>query len=132
MSLGRLRSGEWIVGLGALTLLLVNFCPWYQLGGTRLTAWDELESGRYFLLVTAIVGLSLLPLVATARSAQTSSLAAARTSAVGFACAVYVAYRLLKRPDALDADIGLFIGLASALLVTIGGLISVRDRTYKV
>jgi hypothetical protein len=131
VNLGRLRWGEWIVALGALGLLLAPFRSWYTADGVRLTAWDMLENGRYLLLATAIIGLFLLIVVAAGRTAQTTFLVAARTTAVGFACTVYVVCRLLKRPDGgyVHADTGLFIGLASALLVTIGGLISMRDQT---
>jgi hypothetical protein len=132
VNLGRLRWGEWIAALGALALLLATFRSWYTLDGVRLTAWDMLKYGRYLLIATAIIGLFLPIVVAAERSAQTSFLAAARTAAVAFACTVYVVYRLLNRPDGgLPADTGLFIGLASALLVTIGGLISMRDQTTR-
>ena len=53
---------------------------------------------------------------------------AARTAVVGFTCLVYVAYRLLDRPDGFDADFGIFIGFVSALLLMIGGVVSAKDQ----
>jgi hypothetical protein len=51
---------------------------------------------------------------------------AARTVVVSFVCLVYVGYRLLDRPDGFDADFGVFIGFVSALLLTIGGVVSAK------
>src|SRR4051794_6103928 len=48
---------------------------------------------------------------------------------VGLACTVYIAYRLATPPaDNLDPAIGLFLGLASAFGVAVGGLLSAREQ----
>ena len=61
MNLERLRWGEWIAAIAALNLLLVTFRSWYKVTGTDLhvTAWDALETGRYLLIATAVVGIFL-------------------------------------------------------------------------
>src|SRR6059058_415513 len=129
MKLRKLCRGEAMAGVGGLALLLITFGPWYALAGVQLSAWDELEIGRYLLILTAAVALLLPAAVATGRSGgQAVALAAARAGTVGLVCAIYVTYRLLARPDALNPAIGIFIGLASALLVLAGATLSIRDR----
>lgn len=110
-------------------LVVVTFRGWYGLDGTYLSAWDLLEFGRYLLLATAAVALVLLLVVATGRSSEASFLAAARATALGSVCAVYIGYRLFDRPDALDPGLGAFTGFASALLVIAGGIISTRGHS---
>ncbi|MEA2492711.1 MAG: hypothetical protein QOJ29_622, partial [Thermoleophilaceae bacterium] len=132
MNLERLRWGEWIAGIAALDLLLVTFRAWYKLSGgdARVTAWDALDNGRFLLIATAVVGIFLLLIVATEQTAEMSLPPGWIAAAVGLASTVYVAYRLSTPPsDALDPDIGLFLGLVSSLGVAIGGLLSARDAT---
>jgi hypothetical protein len=110
-------------------LVVVTFRGWYGLDGTYLSAWDLLEFGRYLLLATAAAALVLLLFVATGRSSEASFLAAARATALGSVCAVYIGYRLFNRPDALDPGLWAFTGFASALLVIAGGIISTRGHS---
>ena len=131
MNLERLRWGEWIAGIAAVDLLLVTFRSWYKVTGTDLhvTGWDALETGRYLLIATAVVGIFLWLIRASDDSDRMSFPPGWIAAVVGFACTVYIAYRLATPPsDALDPDIGLFLGLASALGVTIGGLLSAREQ----
>ena len=130
MNFERLRWGEWIAAIAALDLLLVTFRAWYKVSGGdgRVTAWDGLEQGRYLLIATAIVGIFLLLMRAAEDTQQLSFPPGWIAAAVGLACTGYVAYRLATPPsDALDADIGLYLGLVSALGVAIGGLLSARE-----
>jgi hypothetical protein len=128
VNLERLRWGEWIAAIFALNLLLVTFRSWYKVsGGGHVTAWDALETGRYLLLATALAGIFLW-LARAAEDTPTRFPIGWVTAALGLACTVYIAYRLATPPaDNLDADIGIYLGLASALGVTIGGLLSARE-----
>jgi hypothetical protein len=127
VNLERLRWGEWIALISALDLLLVTFRAWYKVTGDgRVTAWDALEQGRYLLIATAVAGIFLW--LARAAEDQTSFPIGWLTAGVGLACTVYVAYRLATPPaDNLDADVGLYFGLAGAFGVTVGGLLSARE-----
>ena len=130
MNLERLRWGEWIAGISALDLLLVTFRSWYKLSGGsgHVTAWHALISGRYLLLATVVAGIFLLLVQMAEDTAAPPFPLGWVAAAVGFACTVYVAYRLATPPsDSLDADVGLYLGLASALGVTIGGLLAARE-----
>ncbi|MFL5842337.1 MAG: hypothetical protein ACJ77Z_17965 [Thermoleophilaceae bacterium] len=132
MNLDRLRWGEWIAGIFGLNLLLVTFRAWYKVTGTdvRVSAWDALDNGRYLLIATAVVAVFLLLVVAADQAGQLSFPPGAIAAVVGLASTVYVAYRLATPPaDNLDAAIGLYLGLVSALGVAIGGLLSVRDAS---
>jgi hypothetical protein len=129
VNLERLRWGDWIAAIAGLDLILVTFRGWYKVTGTDayVTAWDALDSGRYLLIATGVVGILLL--VLKAAEAEVSFPPGWLAAGVGFACTVYVAYRLATPPsDALDAASGIFFGLAGALGVTIGGLLSARDE----
>ena len=129
MNLERLRWGDWIAAIAGLDLILVTFRGWYKVAGTDayVTAWDALDNGRYLLIATGVVGIVLLLLKAA--ESELSFPPGWLAAGVGFACTVYVAYRLATPPsDALDAASGIFFGLAGALGVTIGGLLSARDE----
>jgi uncharacterized protein YodC (DUF2158 family) len=128
VNLERLRWGDWIAAIAGLDLILMTFRGWYKVGGSDLyvTAWDALDNGRYLLIATGIVGILLLLLKAA--QAQMSFPPGWLAAVVGFACTVYIAYRLATPPsDALDAALGIYIGLLGALGVTIGGLLSARE-----
>lgn len=130
MNLERLRWGEWIAAIAALDLLLVTFRAWYKVSGGdgRVTAWDGLDNGRYLLIATAVVGIFLFLIQAAEDTQQLSFPPGWLAAAVGFACTVYAAYRLASPPsDNLDPDLGLYLGLVSALGVTVGGLLSARE-----
>jgi hypothetical protein len=126
VNLDRLRWGEWIAAIAAVDLLFVTFRSWYKVSGGdgRVTAWDALDNGRILLIATAIVGIFLLLLQAAEDTQRLSFPPGWIAAAVGFACTVYVAYRLASPPsDNLDADIGLYLGLLASLGVTVGGLL---------
>ncbi|HEX4717735.1 MAG TPA: hypothetical protein VH300_04335, partial [Thermoleophilaceae bacterium] len=130
MNLDRLRWGEWIAAIAALDLLVVTFRAWYKVTGTgaHVTAWDALDNGRYLLIATAIVGIFLWLIKAAEDTQQLSFEPGWIAAAVGLICTVYVAYRLASPPsDALDPTVGIYLGLISALGVTIGGLLSARQ-----
>jgi hypothetical protein len=130
VNLDRLRWGEWIAAIAAVDLLFVTFRSWYKVSGGdgRVTAWDALDNGRILLIATAIVGIFLLLLQAAEDTQRLSFPPGWIAAAVGFACTVYVAYRLASPPsDNLDADIGLYLGLLASLGVTVGGLLSARE-----
>ncbi len=130
MNLERLRWGDWIAGIAGLDLLLVTFRAWYKISGGdgRITAWNALDHGRFLLIATGVVGVFLLFVKMSDEAPQLSFPPGWIAVVAGFACTVYAAYRLATPPaDILDADIGLFLGLASALGVTIGGLMSARE-----
>jgi nicotinate-nucleotide--dimethylbenzimidazole phosphoribosyltransferase len=131
VNLERLRWGEWLAAFAALDLLLVTFRAWYKVtgGGAHVTGWDALEQGRYLLIATAVAGIFLWLLKASDDPPSLSVPLGWITAAVGFACTVYIAYRLATPPaDNLDPDLGIYFGLLSALGVTVGGLLSARDE----
>jgi hypothetical protein len=125
----RLRWGDWIAAIAAADLLFVTFRSWYKVtGGGRVTAWDALEQGRYLLIATAVVGIFLLLMRAAEDTQQLSFPPGWIAAAVGLACTVYAAYRIVTPPaDSLDPDIAAFMGLVAALGVMIGGLLSARE-----
>src|SRR4051812_84012 len=118
-----------MAAIAGLDLLLVTFRAWYKVSGTgaHVTAWDALDNGRYLLLATGIVGIFLWLVKASEDTQQLSFPPGWIAAVVGLVCTVYVAYRLATPPaDNLDPDVGLFLGLVSALGVAIGGLLSAR------
>jgi len=129
LNLDRLRWGEWIAAIAAINLLFVTFRAWYKVsGGGHVTAWDALTQSKYLLIATAIVGIFLFLVKATGESQQLSFKPGWITAGVGLACTVYIGYRVASPPSAaLEADIGIYVGLISALGVTIGGLLSARE-----
>ena len=130
MNISRLRWGEWIAAIAGLDLALVTFRAWYKVSGSgaKVTAWDALDNGRYLLIATAVVGVFLLLIMASEEAERMTIPLGAIAAVVGLACTAYVVYRLAKPPsDALDPDVGIYFGLASALGVFLGGLLSARE-----
>jgi hypothetical protein len=129
-NLDRPRWGEWIAAIAAVNLLLVTFRAWYEVsgGGGHVTAWDALAHGKYLVIAAAIAGIFLFLVNVTGESKQLSFEPGWITAGIGLACTVYVGYRVANPPSAaLEADIGIYVGLISALGVTVGGLLSARE-----
>jgi hypothetical protein len=130
VNISRLRWGEWIAAIAGLDLALVTFRAWYKVSGTdaKVTAWDALDNGRYLLIATAVVGVFLLLVQASEDTGRLSFPPGGLAAVVGLACTAYVAYRLASPPDeSADPDTGLYFGLASAVGVFLGGLMSARE-----
>lgn len=133
MDLRRLRVGEWITALAGVALLVSLFLPWY---GARSPERATTESSGFEALAVLDV---VLALVAAAAVALLVITATQRLPAVPLGFNVFlvlaallalllVVWRVLDLPgDAGSREWGLWLGLAGALGILVGGMVALRD-----
>lgn len=123
-----MRSGELIAGLSAIGLLAAMFADWF--GGA--SAWETLTIGRVALVLTALLGLTLVVLTVTSRSVAVASSAATITVAFGSLTLLYVFYRVvINEPGsnaAVDVDSAALLGLALVFGIVAGAWRSMADE----
>jgi hypothetical protein len=142
MDLRRLRAGEWITALGGAALLVALFLPWYgaeiaafvgepgsPVQRPTLSGW---ESFAILDVILAVVGLAAVMLLVVTATQRSPALPIARDSLVclgGLVALVLVLVRTANLPgDADGRELGLWLGLASALVLTVGAAIAMRDE----
>lgn len=125
------RIGRVLSAVGAALLIVALFIVWYNIarspadGPTTSTGWDTFPRLRIAILAGAALTL------ATAVVPQTRFVLAART-VLGLVLAALILRRILAPPEldyAVTKDAGVYVGLAGALAVALGGLV---DSTRKV
>jgi hypothetical protein len=126
MDLRRLRAGEWILALSGVVLLVSLFLPWYR---PSLTAWEALAVNDVILAVVGLAALAALVATATQRVPAVPIALEAMVAALGVVALLLVVVRAIWLPDAADQrDYGLWIGLAGAVGIVVGGWIGIRDE----
>jgi hypothetical protein len=126
MDLRRLRAGEWILALSGVVLLVSLFLPWYR---PSLTAWEALAVNDVILAIVGLAALAALVATATQRVPAVPIALEAMVAALGVVALLLVVVRAIWLPDAADQrDYGLWIGLAGAVGMAVGGWIAIRDE----
>lgn len=138
IEISRLRPGEIISGAGGVLLLVVLFAvPWYAVkspdgGSTTVTGWDALTTLRWLLLVTIVAALALAYFQATRPAPAIPVALSVIVTALGFLSAVALIYRVLINvpgsDSVVDARVGAYLGLATALAILYGGYRSMRQE----
>jgi hypothetical protein len=127
MDLRRLRVGEWIAALAGLVLLVSLFIPWY--GEPHTTAWEALAVNDVLLAAFALFAVALLFVTAMQAAPAVPIFLDALVALAGMVASVLVLVRVGFLPDGADSrEAGLWLGLAGALGVAVGGWISMRDQ----
>ncbi|MBV8952871.1 MAG: hypothetical protein JO153_22130 [Solirubrobacterales bacterium] len=133
----RLRTGEVIVGAGALVLLVSLFAlDWYGPSGQHAgprpssTGWSGLTTLRWLILVTAACGLALTVLQAVRRAPAVPVSLSVVVTVLGLLCTLALIYRVLINPPGADVDqkVGAYVGLISAAAIACGGWLSLRQE----
>lgn len=141
----RLRRGELIAAAAAVLLLVCLFgLSWYGLSGvvqrsaaalgitTTISGWDGLTNLRWLILVTAVVGLALAFAQATSRAPAFPSSLSVIATVLGALTSLTLIYRILINvpgPSGLiGARFGAYLGLLSALALTAGAFLSLREE----
>jgi hypothetical protein len=129
MDLRRLRAGEWIAGVSGLVLLAALFLPWYGDDAGSRTGWQSLGALDVVLAVVALAALAIPVVTATQRVPAVPLAHQSLTALVALLAVVLVLIRVLNLPDWADErDLGLWVALAAALGIVVGGLIAMRDE----
>lgn len=136
----RLRAGEWIAGASGVALLASLFLEWYgansrlsEIGFAPLdlgaTGWESFSVLDVVLALLALVPLALVVLQATRESPSLSVAFSVLTTVAGTLATLLVLYRILNQPgpnDLVTVESGAWIGLAAAMITTVGGWRSTR------
>ena len=125
MDLRRLRAGEWITGLAGAALLVSLFLPWFD----GANAWEALSVIDILLATVALAAIAIVPL--TARE-TVPAIPLAMEALLAIAAKVAVILVLLRvispAGDADAREAGLWLALASSVVVLAGAWIAMRDE----
>jgi hypothetical protein len=123
-----LRLGESVGALGGLGLLVAGFLPWYSVGGENATAWQAFSITDIVLAAAAVVGLSVTICVLFGISVSYPVAGSSVAAGFGFVAVVLIVIRLINPPGSGDpsVEIGAWIGLVSAVAVTVGGYMGMQ------
>ena len=141
----RLRKGEILVGAGSIVLLASMFLlKWFGLSGslaaqaqhegfaTSVNGWHGLTTLRWFMLVTGVLGLALVYFQGTRRAPALPVTMSVVVLVVGLITLIPLIYRvLINEPgpnSVIDQQAGAFVGLIAALVVVVGGYLSLREE----
>ena len=120
MDVRRLRSGELLTAAGSVGLAVVLFVDWF--GGQ--SGWSTLTVGRFLLVLTILLGLTLVVVTLRARAVSTALSAAVVTVGFGTLALLYLLYRVgIDEPGRnalVGVDAGAYLGLL-CLLGILGG-----------
>jgi succinate-acetate transporter protein len=143
--LSRLRSGEWIAGIGALLLLIVMFAlPWYGLKGsaahtaravgvsTSINGYNEFTHLSWLILLTIVVVFALVFLQATRSAPALPASFSVIALVLSVLMTLWLIYRVLINVPSgdglLEQTYGAYAGLLCALAMTYGAYRSLREE----
>jgi hypothetical protein len=132
----RLRSGEWIVGVSALVLLVLMFAlPWYDPrlpGVTSQNGFNALTHLRWLVLITIAAGLALFFLQGARRAPALPVSFSVFVTVLGALTSLWMLYRVVIAPPSSSTlykqTIVAYIGLLAMLVLTYGGFRSMREE----
>jgi hypothetical protein len=132
----RLRDGEWIAGAGAVALLASMFLHWYGLDAALLggvaaeaTAWQAFGVLDIVLALLALVPLTLVFTQVTRSSPAIPVFFSVMTVLAGALATLLILYRVVNQPgpnEIVDVQVGAWLGLLAAVVITAGGWRSLR------
>jgi hypothetical protein len=130
-----LRLGEWVGALGGLGLLVALFLQWYSQGDPKgygdTTGWQAFSVTDLVLAATAIVALSVGLCVLFRISVSYPVAGSSVATGLGAVAVVLIVIKLINPPSvdpffASDPEIGAWLGLGSAVAITIGGYLGMQ------
>jgi hypothetical protein len=125
----RLRIGELVLAAAGGLLLASLFLPWYGAADGTLTAYQSLALLDVVLALIALSALSLLPITAAQRVPAVPIAPEALVPLAGIVAVILVLFRVLWLPDAADGrEWALWLALAGAAGIVVGGLVGMRDE----
>ncbi|MHB8492389.1 MAG: hypothetical protein ACYDA6_09300 [Solirubrobacteraceae bacterium] len=149
---GPLRRADWLIGGGALVLLVsMLVLPWYgestsapglqETGGgfaISATGWEAFTSQRWIWALTIVASLAVFLLVASGRRAELPDSSSVLITAFALLTSIFILYRIVHHPSAgsggaglktvTEIKLGTWLGLVGALGATAGGLMWMREE----
>jgi hypothetical protein len=132
----RLRSGEWIVAISAVVLLVLLFAPaWYDsrvAGLASLNGFHSVTGLRWLVLVTVAVSFALVFLQGTRKAPALPASFSVFVWVLAGVTSLWMIYRILISPPVsgtvYNQTAASYVALASGLLLTYGGYRSLREE----
>jgi hypothetical protein len=123
-----LRPGELVGALGGLGLLVALLLPWYSVGEDNVTAWQAFSVTDIVLSAAAVIGMSVAACVLLRISVSYPVAGSSVATGFGAVAAVLIVIRMINPPGNADIglEIGAWLGLASALAITVGGYMGMQ------
>lgn len=133
MDLARLRFGDWVMGLGALAVLVVMFVDWYEVPDlVAVNAWESFAVNDVILALAALLALTGFILTAVHPTAAVPLALSSLATLVSVVALVLMAIRLISTPDVEGFDTtrlaGAWLGFVATAFLTAGCLASIRDE----
>jgi hypothetical protein len=141
MDLRRLRAGEWTAAVAGVVLLASLFLPWYEqldsgsvgfspdVTPPTLTGWEALAVNDVLLAAAAVFAIVTLLVTASQPVPAVPIFLDALMALAGVIATVLMLVRVGFLPEGADSrEPGLWVGLAGALGIAVGGWISMRDQ----
>ncbi len=143
--ISRLRSGDWLIAIGAIALFIfMFFFNWFGIevpaivslfvlakhASTSFNAWHTLEAIRWLLLLTIALSTVWVALRGLGRKLDRPISLSAILAGMGAACTLLVFYRMLISHPFTHAEvkIGAWLGLVSCALIAYGGYRSMGEE----
>ena len=123
-----MRPGELVGAIGGLGLLVAGFLPWYSVGGENATAWQAFSITDIVLAAAAVMGLSVAICVLFRISVSYPVAGSSVAAGFGAVAALLIVIRMINPPGPGDPslEIGAWLGLASAVAITLGGYMGMQ------
>jgi uncharacterized membrane protein len=140
--MGRLRPADVLAGAAGVALLVVEFLPWYGVRGVPaasggvtayaplpdVTAWRAFSVIDILLALCALVAVALVVVTATARGPAKPVAFTVLTTCAGLLATLLALFRVLDPPKGYYVlRYGAWLGLLCALLILVGGFLTMKD-----
>jgi hypothetical protein len=141
----RLRAGELVAGIGGIALFVFLFFDWFGGGaevsgslanGTAtlshpgISGWDALTDLPGFLIIlSGISGIALAYLALAGQRVNIPVRRGAVTALLGALATLLILWRMFAGSPTLE--IGVFLGLAAAIDITIGALMALGEDGFQ-
>jgi hypothetical protein len=131
----RLRTGEIVAGGGGIALFVFLFFDWFGsvggLDGVSVDGWTGLGSDftGFIVALSCVSGVALAVLAATGQRLNISVPRGGLTAALGSLTVLIILWRFFANPG--DLKIGIFLGLAAAVAITVGALMALAEDGFQ-
>jgi hypothetical protein len=126
----RLSQGQLVAAVSAIALFIISFLPWFGLSGFGGSAnrnmWEFENPLDIYLLIVILV--ALVPAAATFLGGGSDyPLAPFATTLLAGVGTLLLIYQLFDHGDHVSIKIGLILGIAATIGITVGGWLSMQE-----
>lgn len=147
MDLNNLRTGEKLLGISGIVLVVSLFLSWWKLDlglgalaeglgidtsaidiDTSINAWQASSFNDIVWFVTGGIAIALAVMAARRTTIESPVAPSAVITGLGALSLLLIIIRLIDPPYDLSRDYGVFIGLLGIIGVTVGGWLTMQDE----